>query len=72
MSTEYRYQEQFAADLAAKWLAGHHSEVRITIRQLKNKAQAAYIAAEVACNLIALTDDDSADQFAQFIHPNNQ
>ena len=76
MSTTYKYQEQFSADLAAKWLAGQRSEVRITIRQLKNKAQAAYIAAAVALNLFdhgskhdgngfVLTAD-----FVNFIHPN--
>ena len=66
--TQFKYQEQFAADLTAKWLAGHRSEVRITIRQLKNKAQTAYIAAAVAMNL----GSSAALSFVEFIHPNNQ
>ena len=53
MSATYKYQEQFSADLTTKWLKGERSEVRIIIRQLKNKAQAAFIAARVTLNLSA-------------------
>jgi hypothetical protein len=68
MSITYKYQEQFASDLTNKWLAGQRTEVRITIRQLR-KAQAAYIAAQVAVNLME-EGKSFAQDFAIFIHPN--
>lgn len=68
MST-FKYQEQFASDLTAKWLAGERNEVRNVIRNLKNKAQASYIAAQVAVNLIEEGKAFAAD-FAIFLHPN--
>ncbi|WP_020469646.1 hypothetical protein [Zavarzinella formosa] len=69
MSTTYRYQEEFSAELTQAWLAGKQEHVRLTIRQLKNKAQAAYIAAMVAVNL---ANDQAflADEFCDFMHPN--
>ena len=70
MSTTYKYQEQFSKDLTAKWLAGQRTEVRIIIRQLKNKAQAAYIAAAIVLNLFDQGKDDRAGDFVAFIHPN--
>lgn len=69
MST-FKYQEDFAADLTNKWLAGHESEVRITIRQLKNKSQAAYIAARVTLNLNENGDFFAMARFVDFMHPN--
>jgi hypothetical protein len=70
MST-FKYQSEFASDLTAKWLAGQRSEVRIIIRQLKNKAQAAFIAAQVAINLLE-EGKAFAQDFASFIHPNQE
>ncbi len=71
MSTHYRYQEKFAFDLTTKWLAGQHSEVRIIIRHLKNKAQAAFIAASVAVHL-NIEDHRESQEFLAFIHPNQK
>jgi hypothetical protein len=70
--TSFKYQEEFAEDLAASWLVGNHEFVRNTIRGLKNKAQASYIAAAV-CKLLCLQADDyfSAGRFVSFMHPNN-
>lgn len=65
--TNYKYQEQFAQELAESWLNGNKSHVRTTIRNLKNKAQAAFIAASVTDML-----GDDAVAFVAFIHPNNQ
>lgn len=68
----YKYQEQFAYELSDSWLAGNHKHVRITIRQLKNKAQAAYIAAHVAMLLTLVKDDyKAAGQFVALMHPDN-
>lgn len=73
MST-FKYQEAFATELTEAWLAGKHEQVRLTIRGLKNKAQAAYIAAKLTVNLVEGTRDDAgnhlADDFVNFIHPN--
>lgn len=69
--TNYKYQEQFASELYTSWLNGNHSDVRTKIRNLKNKAQAAYIAAHVA-TLLANDDGQQAVSFCVFIHPNNQ
>lgn len=68
-----KYQELFAEGMFNKWLAGDREYVRLTIRGLKNKAQASYIAAEVT-RLLCLQPDDyrSAWAFVSFIHPNNQ
>lgn len=65
--TNYKYQAEFAQELTESWLNGNREYVRLTIRQLKNKAQAAYIAASVATNLTP----DHASAFVNFIHPNN-
>lgn len=71
MSTTYRYQQEFANELTQKWLDGKHEYVRITIRQLKNKAQAAYIAARVAFLLQTHHGESgAAEAFVEFIHPN--
>jgi hypothetical protein len=64
--SQYKYQEEYAQKLTEKWLAGYHTEVRITIRQLK-KAQAAYLAAAVAMNL----GSSAALSFVEYIHPNH-
>jgi hypothetical protein len=63
----FKYQATFSAELVTKWKAGQHAEVRNVIRGLKNKAQAAYIAARVA----VLLDHDEAWKFIDFIDPNN-
>jgi hypothetical protein len=39
--TKFKYQEEFVQDMVKKWTDGYESEVRTTIRNLKNKAQAA-------------------------------
>lgn len=65
----FKYQEQFSADLAKAWLEGKREHVRTVIRNLKNRAQAAYIAAKVAANLAA---SNEAYVFAEFMHPNNR
>lgn len=70
MSTTYKYQEQFAHQLAAEWLNGDQSGVRSKIRQLKNKAQAAYIAAQVTMYLLDKSHGD-ATHFVEFMHPSN-
>lgn len=69
MSTNYRYQEQFAASLAKAWKDGKGEYVRNTIRGLKNKSQSAYIAAAVAVN-IAFYSENAARAFTDYIHPN--
>lgn len=69
----FKYQETFANELADQWLNGNREHVRTTIRNLKNKAQASYIAAHVAFELARYTDVDgfTAAEFVHFIHPNN-
>jgi hypothetical protein len=64
-----KYQAEFAAELTEKWLAGNHEQVKMTIRQLKNKAQAAYIAARVTLNLTTEANEQ-AKSFVEYIHPN--
>ena len=75
MSSQYKYQEQFAHELYESWLNGNKEHVRLTIRGLKNKAQAAYIAAAV-CAFLASDDANgglsAACAFNAFIHPNNR
>jgi hypothetical protein len=66
--TIYKYQTGFANELAAKWEAGNHSEVRNVIRGLKNKAQAAYIATFVGLML----GQEEGFKFLEYMHPNNQ
>lgn len=68
--TKYKYQEQFALELAESWINGNREYVRMTIRGLKNKAQAAYIASATALYINANSKD--AAEFVAFIHPNNQ
>jgi hypothetical protein len=70
MSTTMKYQEQFAHELAQRWIEGQHEHVRLTIRGLKNKPQAAYIAAATA--LFIRVEDKDAAEFVAFIHPNNR
>lgn len=67
MSTQYKYQESFAAALAKSWVDGKHDYVRTTIRGLKNKAQAAFIAAEICRHL----QPNVAYIFCEYLHPNN-
>ncbi|OWK35449.1 hypothetical protein [Fimbriiglobus ruber] len=63
----FKHQAIFSAELVTKWNAGQHAEVRNVIRGLKNKAQAAYIAARVAI----LLGQDEAWSFIDFMDPNN-
>jgi hypothetical protein len=65
----FKYQTEFSIDLTAAWREGKREHVRTVIRNLKNKAQASYIAAKVASNLAA---SNEADVFAEFMHPNNK
>ena len=65
----YKYQGEFAADLAEMWLAGKHEQVKLKIRQCKDKAQAAYIAARVTLNLTT-NRNEQAKGFVEYIHPN--
>lgn len=70
--TTYKYQEAFADELAASWHNGNCAYVRTTIRNLKNKAQAAYIAGEVVYQLAKEENLDAAKGFVSFMHPNNR
>lgn len=84
MSTKYKHQEEFALSLAQRWLCkAERPEVRRIIRTLKNKAQAAYIAARVAYELIDNTryesddgeiccDPEAAGEFLAYLHPNSE
>lgn len=67
MSAQYKYQEEFAAELAYQWEMGNHTMVRTKIRGLKTRAQSAFIAALVT----HILSDDMATQFTRFMHPNN-
>jgi hypothetical protein len=62
--TKFKYQEDFAKELSQSWVNGNKEYVRTTIRGLKNKAQAAYIAAAVQSRLVG-------GDFVAFMHPNN-
>lgn len=70
--THFKYQEDFAQQLTTEWLNGDYSGVRTKIRNLKNKAQAAYIAAHIAAALTHGLNKDAGLEFVQFLHPNNQ
>jgi hypothetical protein len=67
--TTFKYQEQFASELTTVWLNGEREQVRLIIRGLKNKAQAAYIASQVTLNLME-EDKAFAGDFVIFMHPN--
>lgn len=67
----YKYQEAFAQELTDAWIEDKDTHVRTTIRNLKNKAQAAYIAGEVVYNLIQQVSVSEAARFILFMHPNN-
>jgi hypothetical protein len=69
MSTHYKYQAEFASELTEAWLSGKREHVRTVIRNLKNKAQAAYIASQVTLNLVEEGKAFAGD-FVVFIHPN--
>jgi hypothetical protein len=71
MSTQYKYQYEFAEALANDWLNNEQSNVRTKIRNLNNKTQAAYIAAQVVMVLVDAGKTDEAVAFVAFIHPNN-
>lgn len=68
MSTTYKYEEEFAVKLATRWFNGEREEVRAVIRNLKNKAEASYIAAAITDHL----ESDTREIFVNFIHPNNK
>lgn len=67
--TKYKYQEEFALELSESYINGNREHVRSTIRNLKNKTQAAHIAAATALYINASSKD--AAEFVAFIHPNN-
>lgn len=73
MSKIYKDQEIFAANLTSMWVNGNRESVRRVIRTLKNKAQAAYVAAAVMWQLKHYEDKGTAaHDFLYFIHPNNK
>ena len=65
--TNFKYQEEFSIELAESWKNGNRKYVRDKIRSLKNKAQAAHIAALITAQL----EPDDVEIFTRFIHPNN-
>lgn len=68
----FKYQETFAEELFESWQSGNYAYVRTTIRNLKNKAQASYIAASIAANLtLGATDSTAVNNFLKYMHPNN-
>lgn len=70
----FKYQEQFSEELAASWANGNYAYVRTTIRNLKNKAQSAYIAASVVVHIRNNNDEqarENAKYFLAYMHPNN-
>lgn len=67
----FKYQEQFALQLTDNWNSGKCTEVRLTIRQLKNKAKSAYISGLITYNL-AIHDIHEAACFVSFMHPDYQ
>lgn len=72
----FKHQEQFATELTESWINGNKKHVRDTIRNLKNKAQASFIAASVHAELKAresqgVCQDGSGSDFVRFMHPNN-
>lgn len=64
----YKYQDEFATKLTERWEMGDCVDVRTTIRNLKNKAQSAYIAGQVVYKL-AIGDLNAAAGFISFMHP---
>lgn len=64
----FKHQETFAAELATSWQNGNREHVRLTMRGLKNVAQASYVAAMVA---MILNETNEGSLFCSFIHPNN-
>lgn len=66
--TTFKYQEEFAEELAIKWAEGKRSYVRGTIRQLKNKAQTAHVSALIA----HILEPEPRLDFITFMHPNNK
>lgn len=65
----FKHQDQFSAELAESWVNGNKTSVRLTIRGLKNKAQAAYIGVAVYA-LLAGNSLSDAESFRGFMHPN--
>jgi len=73
MSATYKHQGEFALTLARDWLhGGTRPEVRKKIRGLKNKAQAAYIAARIVYLLMQELGHVEAQSFLYFIHPDRK
>lgn len=70
--TQFKYQETFALELTTAWNEGKKEHVRTVIRNLKNKAQAAYIASLITLNLARDYAPAVARNFTDFINPNNQ
>lgn len=69
--TRFKYQSAFAHELANSWVCGNHGYVCTTIRNLKNKAQAAYIASMIALTIAEGFGLEKAHDFVDFIHPNH-
>ena len=67
--TFFKYQGEFANDLTESWLNGNHTHVCDAIRNLKNKAQASYIASMITLRLAEI-DFVKAKDFCDFMHPN--
>ena len=62
----FKHQIGFANELAVKFERGNHAEVRNVVRGLKNKAQAAYIAALIAMQL----GEEQGWMFVDVMDPN--
>lgn len=65
----FRYQEEFAQELAESWLNDNREHVRTRIWGLKTVRQASFIAAQTAVILTGY-DPMQAPAFYAFIHPN--
>ena len=74
MSQKYKYQEEFAHNLAQQWLDNESAriEIRKTIRSLKNKAQSSYIAARMAFYIMRERDPVTCQLFLYSIHPDKK
>lgn len=71
MSTLYKHQDDFADQLAQRWLyRADRPDIRRTIRALKNKAQAAYIAARMTFVFMSRGEHVECQSFLYFMHPN--
>ena len=81
MSRHYKYQDDLIDRLAQEWIKGWHLKVRKEIHGLKNKSQAAYIAASVCLYLLVFDEETNyatdgtqgeSGKFLNYINPNNR